>query len=133
MVDSKISPIVKVDSAQQIVFGWAGQYLDADGNLLVDLQGDIIHPNEIEKASYHYMLEHRKSGVMHEGKSVGDIVASLVTTPDVVKALFGPSVKLPVGWLIGVKYSDSSIFKRVVSGELQMFSIQGHGDSVEVD
>jgi hypothetical protein len=63
---------------------------------------------------------------------VGHIVASLVTTPDVVKAFFGPGVHLPVGWLIGVKYYDTKVFKRVITGELRMFSIQGRADSVEV-
>lgn len=122
----------KVDHSQQVVFGWAGQYLDELGEPLEDLQGDIIEPAEIERASYEYMLKSRESGVMHEGHTVGNIVASLVTTPDVVKAFFGPDVHVPVGWLIGVKYSDSKVFKRVVDGELQMFSIQGRADSVEI-
>ena len=121
---------LKVDEAQQIVYGWAGQYLDEHGRLLEDLQGDMIDPAEVERAAYQYVLEKRESGVMHEGKTVGHIVASLVTTPDVVKAFFG-DVKVPVGWLIGVKYPDKEVFKKVVSGELAMFSIQGNADRVE--
>ena len=124
-------PVIKVDQSQQIVYGWAGQYLTESGQPLEDLQGDVITPEEIEKASYEYVLEKRASGVMHEGKTVGHIVASLVTTPDVVKAFFGPDVKVPVGWIIGVKYPDKTIFKKVVSGELSMFSIQGTADRVE--
>lgn len=127
-----VSSIVKVDQAQQVVFGWAGQYVDVDGQPIVDLQGDIIEPSEIEKASFGYLTDHRASGIMHEGKAVGHIVASLVTTPDVVKAFFGDDVKMPVGWIIGVKYDNPAIFKRVVDGELPMFSIQGTADREEV-
>lgn len=124
--------ILKADHAQQIVFGWAGQYLDEKGAPLEDLQGDVIDPSEIEKASYDYLLKSRDSGIMHEGKSVGKIVASLVTTPEVVKAFFGPDVKVPVGWIIGVKYDDAKVFKRVVDGELKMFSIQGSSEVEEI-
>jgi len=117
--------ILKSDPVQQVVYGWAGKYLDVDGSVLVDLQGDMIEPEVIEKAAVSFMEDYRESGVMHEGESVGTIVASLVTTPEIVKALFGPDVHLPVGWLVGVRYPDANIYKRVVSGELAMFSIQG--------
>lgn len=132
MPQAQSTQIIKSDQVQQVVFGWAGKYIDADGSPLVDLQGDVIDPAEIERASYDFMLKHRDSGIMHEGKSVGKIVASLVTTPDVVKALFGPDAKLPVGWVIGVKYDDPQVFKRVVDGELQMFSIQGSAEHEEI-
>ena len=125
--------VVKADHAQQIVYGWAGQYTDVDGNPVVDLQGDVISPDETEKASYAYLLDKRDNGVMHDGKTVGKIVASLVTTPDVVKAFFGDDVKIPVGWIIGVKYPDKKIFKAVVDGKLNMFSIQGQADREELD
>src|SRR5579864_2590413 len=95
--------ILKVDEAQQVVYGWAGRYTEPDGSPVVDLQGDVVDPDEIERASYDYVLNKRASGVMHEGKSVGQIVASLVTTPDVVKAFFPESAgKMPIGWIIGV-------------------------------
>lgn len=124
-----MTDILKSDTTQQVVYGWAGKYIDEAGKPLVDLQGDIIDPEEIEKSAVDFMLEHRASGVMHEGKAVGTIVASLVTTPEIVKALFGADAKVPVGWLIGVKYPDKEVYKRVVSGELSMFSIQGSADT----
>jgi hypothetical protein len=124
-----MTEILKSDEAQQVVYGWAGKYVGADGKPLVDLQGDIIEPEEVEKAAVDFMLEHRASGIMHEGKSVGTIVASLVTTPEIVKALFGSEAVVPVGWLIGVKYPDKEVYKRVVSGELSMFSIQGSAEA----
>jgi hypothetical protein len=121
--------ILKSEPSQQIVYGWGSVSL-ADGELITDLQGDRIEPEELERAVTEFMLEYRQSGVMHEGSSIGDVVASLVTTPDVVKA-FGLSDSLPVGWILGVKIKDPEVWKKVVSGELKAFSIQGTADRQE--
>lgn len=125
--------ILKVDAAQQVVYGWAGQYANADGSPVVDLQGDIVEPAEVERAMYDFVLKHASSGLMHEGKKVGDLVACLVTSPDVVKAFFGDEVKVPLGVIVGFKYADAEIFKRVIDGEFEMFSIQGSSERVPVD
>jgi len=122
--------IIKADPAQQIVYGW-GNVSIADGDLVTDLQGDQIEPADLERAVTDFMLHSRESGVMHEGEPVGDVVASLVTTPDVMKAFFGDEVKtVPVGWMLGVKVRNKAIFRRVVAGELKAFSIQGTADRV---
>lgn len=123
--------IVKSDPDQQIVYGW-GSVSVADGELVTDLQGDQIEPNELERAVTEFMLDYRESGVMHEGSAVGAVVASLVTTPDVIKA-FGLPESTPVGWILGVKVRDPEVWKRVQSGELQAFSIQGTADRHEVE
>jgi hypothetical protein len=121
--------ILKSEPDQQIVYGWGSVSL-VDGELLTDLQGDQIEPQELEKAVTEFMLDYRQSGVMHEGASVGDVVASLVTTPDIAKA-FGLGDGLPVGWILGVKVKDPEVWKKVVSGELKAFSIQGTADRQE--
>lgn len=124
--------VLKADQAQQIVYGWAGQYLTVDGQPIEDLQGDVIEPDEIQKAAENFVKDYGTSGIHHEGKSVGQIVASLVTTPDIVKAFFPDSAgRVPVGWIIGVYYPDKKVFDRVVSGELPMFSVQGNADRYE--
>lgn len=127
--------IVKVDQPQQVVYGWANVSATPDGELVTDRQDDIIEPAELERAAIQFMLDSRSAGVMHKGAGVGDVVASLVTTPDVVKALFGESAAtaaIPVGWLIGVKFEDVNVFKRIVRGELKAFSIQGTAERVPV-
>lgn len=104
----------------------------ADGDLITDLQGDQIDPAELERAVVEFMLDYRESGAMHEGESVGTVVASLVTTPDVVAAFkLGPDV--PIGWILGVKVRDSAVWARVVSGELKAFSIQGTANREDAD
>lgn len=121
--------VLKADQAQQIVYGWAGQYMTADGKPIEDLQGDVLEPEDIQKAAEQFVLNYGESGIHHEGKSVGKIVASLVTTNDIVKAFFPDSLgRVPVGWIIGVYYPDKKVFDRVVSGELPMFSVQGNAD-----
>lgn len=130
--------IIKADKAQQIVYGWGSVSLLADGasedgaSLVTDLQGDQIEPDELQRAVEEFVLESRQSGVMHEGATIGYIVASLVTTPDIVAA-FGLGDKVPVGWIIGVKVADPAAWKRVESGELKAFSIQGSADRIPVE
>lgn len=122
--------ILKADPHEQIVYGW-GSVSVANGELITDLQGDQIEPDVLEKAVTEFMLDYRESGVMHDGSSVGDVIASLVTTPQIVKA-FGLSQDLPIGWILGVKIKDPEVWKRVQSGELQAFSIQGTADREEL-
>ena len=123
--------ILKTEPSQQVVYGWGSVSL-ADGDLVTDLQGDQIEPDELERAVIEFMLDYRTSGVMHEGGAVGVVVASLVTTPDIVRA-FGLSPDLPVGWILGVKVRDPHVWASIVSGELKAFSIQGIADREETD
>lgn len=121
--------LVKVDTPQRAVYGYAS-VSEINGEPVVDLQGDMIDPVELERAAMEYMLQHRDSGVMHEGQAVGKAFASLVTTPEITKALLGFESDR-VGWLLGVQYTDDAVFKKVVAGELPMFSIQGRSEKVE--
>lgn len=125
--------IIRKDKAQQIVYGWASVSVD-DGELVTDLQGDQIEPDELEKAVTDFMLNYRAqeaggSGVMHETEPMCEVIASLVTTPDIVKA-FGLSEKLPIGWILGLKVLDPEVWRRVESGELKALSIQGTAERV---
>jgi hypothetical protein len=92
--------VLKADASQHIVMGW-GSVSVSDGELVTDLQGDQIEPEELERAVFEFMTNCRESGMMHEGAPIGHVVMSLVTTPDVVKA-FGLSESLPIGWILGV-------------------------------
>ena len=120
--------LVKQDSARRIVYGWASVSVK-DGELVTDLQGDQIEPDVLEQAVEDFMLEYRAgtadgAGVMHDTPAKCEVIASLVTTPDICKA-FGLGDALPIGWIIGIKVMDDATWARVVSGELKAFSIQG--------
>ena len=124
--------ISKVDESLQTVWGWASLATDADGTLVVDAQGDVILPAELQKAAHDFVLHSRDGGVMHETTGVATIVESLVTTPETIAALFPTVAKglIPCGWVVAFKVTDSSVWKRVQSGELSEFSIHGIGDRV---
>lgn len=127
--------IVKADEDQRIVYGWASVVVNPDGTPVIDSQDDIITPTELEKAAHAYVLKSRDGGVMHEETGVAKLVASLVTTPEIVKALF-PSAHagaIPTGWVVGFKVLDDKVWKRVKSGELSAFSIGGRGTRVPVE
>ena len=122
--------IAKVDTIQGIVYGWGNVSVDENG-LVTDRQGDQWEPEELEKSVVDFMLNCRNSGEMHEGGVTGTVVASLVTTPDIVKAFFGDDVRVPVGWILGVKV-DRATLQKVIDGQFRAFSIQGSGDRIPV-
>lgn len=120
--------ILRKDASRHIVYGWASVSV-ADGELVTDLQGDQIEPDALEQAVEDFMLNYRAgtadgAGVMHATEPACEVIASLVTTPDIVKA-FGLGENLPIGWILGLKVMDEDVWKRVVSGELRAMSIQG--------
>ena len=117
-------PISKIDTNQNLVFGWAN-ISTKDGELLTDRHGDQIEIDDLEKAAYEFNLYFRGSGVNHEGGSIGQVIESFVVTPEKLEKMGLPSESLPLGWWFGVYVEDDAVFKRVVDGELSMFSIQG--------
>jgi len=120
--------IIRKSEAQHVVYGWASVSVD-EGGLVTDLQGDQIEPEALEQAVEDFMLSYRAqeaggAGVMHETEPMCEVIASLVTTPDIVQA-FGLGENIPIGWILGLKVLDEGVWQRVVSGELKALSIQG--------
>lgn len=133
--------IAKVDAAEHLVFGYANVAVSKRGGLVEDLQGDIIPPEELEKAAYQFNLHFRGVDEMHEGPVVGQLVESMVFTPDkLVKFATGPDGVLdgdvlkvlqktfPASWWVGFHIPDKEAFGKVLSGEFAMFSIAGEAD-----
>ena len=119
--------ITKTDVAKGLVYGWANHVVDAAGNLIEDSQGDVITPGELDDAVVDFMLDYRKSGVMHAGLAVGNVIESLVFSPEKAQAMGLPedvSKSVPTGWWIGVKVGPE-VMAKVKDGTYQMFSIQG--------
>lgn len=127
--------ISKISDELQTVWGWASVIEDAQGQPIVDSQGDIILKQELQNAAHDFLLHSRDGGVMHEETGVASIVESLVTTPETIAALFPGVAKgsIPVGWAVAFKVSNAEVWKRVKSGELAGFSIHGVGERVPVE
>lgn len=127
--------ISKTDDEQQLVFGWLSVAVDKAGKPVLDLQGDIIAPEELEKAAYDYVLFARNVGEMHNRtEGVGRLVESMVFTKQKQEALGIPAGTLPeTAWWIGYKIDDPEVWKKVKSGEYRAFSIGGRAKRKPVE
>jgi len=137
----------KVDEDKRQVFGWAS-VTQMDGKPVVDLQGDYIHPDDIEKAAYDYVVKARVGGDMHtrvdeygnvieksdKPLHVSDLIESMVFTPEKCEAM-GISKNLAGRWWTGFQINDPDVWESVKNGERTGFSIHGAGlrKSVEVN
>lgn len=114
--------IKKADPDQQLVFGWAS-VIEKNGVVIIDKQGDVIEPAELEKAAYDFVLYSRDHGDMHQRTGVGQMVESIVFTIEKQQAL---GIDLgQVGWFVGFKVTDDAFWKRIKAGDLPEFSIGG--------
>lgn len=119
-----VGEITKVDADKRLVFGWASVVKKA-GKSVHDRQGDIISEPDMETMAMDFVSGVRKMGLMHETIGGGELVESMAFTRDKQSALGIDLGK--VGWWVGFRVTDDSIWKRVKSGELRSFSIHGKG------
>ena len=127
--------IAKTDEAERLVFGFANVSIAKDGGEIVDLQGDIIEPSELESAAYDFVLKFRETGEMHDKGAVkgavGKLVESVVFTPEKLEAMGLAKDAVPCRWWVGFKLAPEA-FAKVADGTFRMFSIQGTADREEV-
>lgn len=124
--------IAKSQDEQQIAFGWAMISRTASGEEVVDLQGDTIEPDELEKLAYNYVKLHRDVGQLHETDGEGCVVESVVLTLDKQKAMGIPKGTVPIGWWVGLYIRDAEVWARVKDGTYKAFSIEGSATREEV-
>lgn len=125
--------IVKTADDQRIVFGWAYVTHDQQGNVNIDKSGDFIDQiEEIEKSAYDFVLKSRASDADHTNVKGGEMVESIVFTPDKIAKMGIPEGVVPMGWWVGFKIGDEGTWARVKKGELRAFSIHGSGTRSKV-
>ena len=124
--------IVKINDDKQIAFGFCVFSKDSKGNTVVDLQGDAITPEELEKMAYGYMLNGRDVGQLHMTSGEGCVVESMVFTEDKMKAI-GIKGDVPVAWWVGLKINNPDAWALVKSGKYKAFSIEGIAERVDKD
>ncbi len=127
--------IRKADEDQQLIFGWASVVQEGD-YLIIDKQGDMILPEELERSAYEYMIEARDHGDSHSIIGTGKCIESAVFTKEKQRAL-GIEIRNKaghqvVGWWVGFKVDDAT-WARHKSGELKEFSIGGKSASIPID
>jgi hypothetical protein len=123
--------IVEKSADRRQVFGWASVSADKDGHPVVDLGGDLIPVAELEKAAYAFAKDARVGGEMHQGEPNHQLIASVVFTEDIQKALGIPPGTVPVGWFVGFEVSPDA-FERVKSGARLQLSIEGRARRQEI-
>lgn len=128
--------IKKADPDQQLIFGWASVVQKGD-YLVIDKQGDMILPQDLETAAYDFVLDARAHGHMH--KTVcGRMVESMVFTKEKQDAL-GIVIKDAssgdqiVGWWVGFKVDAPEVWAAHKAGSLPEFSIGGASMATEMD
>lgn len=126
----------KVDEDLRLVSGWAS-VVEENGVPVVDRQGDVIEPREMQKAAHDFMSDMRVGGIMHirnksgEPVKVGEIVDSIFFSDDIQKSL---GIHLGrQGWFVTMKVTDDDIWDMVKSGVLKAFSIGGRSEIKELD
>lgn len=120
---------------QQIVFGWFS-VVEANGKAVVDKEGDVIPPEEIERAGYRFVLHARLASDSHQRIGVGHLIESCVFTAEkqavMVQSLkaLGINATIDLGavaWWGGFKVDDPEVWAAIKSGEYAAFSIGGVG------
>lgn len=127
----------KMDTDKRQAFGWAS-VVEVAGEPVIDLQGDWITPDEIEKAAYSYVKKSRVGGTQHQrdefGAPVkaGEMIESFVVTPEKVEKMGLPD-DFPVGWWVGFQYDDDATWQDIKSGRKTGFSVHGRGKRVPAE
>ena len=125
--------IEKSSDEKMLAFGWASVAVRVDGEQIVDWDGELIDPEELEHAAYEFVELYREGGEMHERGGAAVLVESVVFTKEKRRAMGIPEGTLPDGWWIGFKVLDGAVWEKVKDGTYPMFSIEGAAERVAVE
>lgn len=125
--------IQKSNDEKMQAFGWANVSIEENGEVLEDWQGDIVDPDELEKAAYNFVRFYREGGEMHERGDAATLIESVVFTVEKMEAMGIPTGTIPVGWWIGFQVTDPDVWEKVKDGTYPMFSIEGKAERENVE
>jgi hypothetical protein len=96
----------------------------------IDLQGDIIGAEEIEKACHEYMANYRLVGYRHQYQ----IDAIVVENGICRNSCWINDQRIKEGsWIVGIIILDNNVWKQIENGEIKDVSIGGTGDRIKVE
>lgn len=124
--------IAKSDDYKNLVFGWASVAFTKDGTQVVDKQGHMIDVDDLENAAYNFVIKSYGTGDMHRSEGFGELVESMVFTPEKMELLNLPPDSLPSAWWVGFRVPPEH-HEAVRSGKRRMFSIEGNAKLRPVD
>jgi hypothetical protein len=118
--------ITKADDIEQMVEGWASVSTAAGAAApLVDLQGDSIEIDELQKAFCEYALNSRTLNFMHDGPVRGTLVEMMVFTPQRLEKLGLAPDAVPLGAFVSYHIPDAADYTKAKTDKLMAFSIEG--------
>lgn len=130
--------IEKAEPDRQLIFGWAS-VSERNGQLIIDKQGDIILPDDLELAAYDYVLTSREHDDMHTSQVSGRLVESMVFTKEKQKRLGihgllkdAQGRVLDTAWWCGWRIDSPELWAAHKRGERPELSIGGRGERVSV-
>lgn len=115
---------------RNLVFGWAS-IVEKGGQVVIDVQDDMISEADLEEAFYGFVKNARNAGEMHEesGSHIGTCVECMVFTKEKQKLM-----KIDLGFVgawVGFEVAPD-VFAKVKDGTYPEFSIGGEGVRVKV-
>lgn len=108
------------------VWGWAAMSVDDIGNPVVDVDGDHVPIDVLERAVHEAFIRRGGQGavgLLHESQNRADLVESFVLTAEKRDA-FGLG-QGPQGWIVGLISHDPEVIALVRSGYLMELSFRG--------
>jgi hypothetical protein len=134
----------KFDTDKRQAFGWAS-VVEINGQPVIDLQGDLITPDDLEDAAYAFVRKSRVGGTQHARDEfdrpvqAGVLIESKVWTDQKYEA-FAKSLNMdpalfadaPRGWEAGFQYEDDATWTDIRTGRKTGFSVHGRGKRVAV-
>lgn len=138
--------VAKASVPDQNIFGWFSVGALADGEAIIDADGDIIPVEELAKAAHEFTKAARGSGEEHDGGVAdGELITSITFSDDILDAMSvdpvtGDVIKplrkalhehMPRGWFGGFHIPDAEAFERSRTEKTE-FSIEGTANSAEV-
>ena len=132
--------IVKVDTEQRRVYGWAYVAKTADGAQVTDHSGDVIDSPEavakLEDAFHRYVAESREADDDHATFGVAKLIEGMFIDPAKAE-LMGLDPKVPTGLWVGYEFGRDDVgeaaWQKVKAGDAAAFSIVGAGERHNLD
>ncbi len=133
--------ILKVDEDKRQVWGIFSMS-KMNGESLVDMEGEIIETEDLEKAAHDFMLKSRMAGHNHDEIGVGTVIESFILTDEkgklLEKTLKDVGVENPVIrpnsdiWFGAFYIHSDKTWNMIKSGEFKSFSIGGEALRTEI-
>jgi len=120
-------PITKFDTEGDVCrfYGFASIVVDANANVVIDKQREVISVEELEKAAARFVTKSREINAgEHFTEPTGQCFESIVLTPS-KRVAMGLDGTGPSGWWIGCETKDRETIAKIRSGDLREFSIEG--------